>query len=128
MSRRKRGYYTAPNSDIPLNNRDKGEVAPVAFDQLRPYQEAADQWPMHRATHGGTAEEGPSRLGMECRFCGQFIYFIEDEDGYPYQYVNDEPKTLTVAHIRRQHSEKVIINEQGHCEILVTPCSNDFGG
>lgn len=125
--RRKRGYYKTPNVDIPLNNRAAGEVAAVAFDQLRPYQEAADSWPMKRATHGGTVEEGPSRLGMECRICRQFIYLIEDEDGLPYQYVNDEPRSLTVAHIRRQHEKMVIVNEQGHCEILDIPVDSDSG-
>lgn len=127
--RRKRGYYNAPNADIPLNNRQAGEVAPVAFDQLRPYQEAADQWPMHSAWHKANEDmDMPAMFGMECRFCGQFIWAIQDENSAPYQYEPGVTKALTVAHIRRQHQEKVMINEQGHCEILDTPLSNDFGG
>jgi hypothetical protein len=130
------GFYMTPNLMIPLNKRETGEIADVALDQLRPYQEAADQWPMHRAYHPVYIQvngepviaHGKTRYGMECRLCGQFIYYISDPNGNAYSYQDGETKTLTVAHIRRQHEEKVVINDQGHCEILDLPADNDFGG
>lgn len=34
-----RGYGVTANVNVPLNKRDKGMVAMVAIDQLKPYQD-----------------------------------------------------------------------------------------
>jgi hypothetical protein len=127
-SRAKRGYYETPNVDIPLNARGKGEVAPVAFDQLRPFQHAAEVWPMRAAWHPANHElDLPGMYGMECRLCKQFIWLIQDEYSEPYDYEDGITKTLTVGHIRRQHEKAVIINEAGDFQVLDIPLSDDAG-
>jgi hypothetical protein len=97
----KRGYYNAPNKDIPLNDRDPGEIAAVAVEQLRAYQERAANWPVARHTHGKEHD-----AGWCCTVCNpcQTLWFINDPSGGIYSYTVEEIQTLKVAHIRQVHS------------------------
>lgn len=85
-----------PNKMIPLNDREKGEIAPVALQQLAEYQKAADGW--------GIYPDGRCRRCMEC---DENIYFTEDSNGVPYTYTDTEIQSLTVAHIRQCHPEVI---------------------
>lgn len=94
------GYFQTPNVNVPLNNRPKGEIADVAKDQLRMWQEAAWHWPLREDTRD-------KRHGMICTHCQQMIYFISDGRGVLYDYTEDEILALIVAHIRQKH-ERIV--------------------
>lgn len=97
---KKAGYYETPNINIPLNNREKGEIAQVALDQLAAYEGVAATWPILRHVHHY----------RECRCCGkcdQTLWFNSDPEERPYQYTGRETLALIVAHIRQIHSEAV---------------------
>lgn len=95
-----KGYYNSPNVNIPLNNRPPGELAPVAFDQLKPFQDAAKDWPMREVYR-------KNRHGMACSYCDQMLFFLADPTGILYDYSYDEIQSLIVAHIRRSH-ERIV--------------------
>lgn len=115
------GYGMTPNKMIPLNDREEGEIAAIAIQQLRPFQEAAEQWPIYYTIRDG-------RSCMCCRVCKFSLWFLRDIHDQPYQVSDGEKKTLTVAHIRQTHTEMVIVNEAGHLEILDLPSSLDDSG
>ena len=97
MGALERTFLTA-NVNIPLNARAKGQIATVAIDQLKPYQDAAREWPV----------EYVIRDGRECNVCGvchQNIWFETDVNHQSYLHSPEETMALTVAHIRQRHSE-----------------------
>jgi hypothetical protein len=94
------GYFQTPNVDVPLNNREKGQIADVAKDQLKVWQEAAWEWNVKTVI----------RHGRECNICGvcrQNIWFTADPKGIVYKYSTDEIVALIVSHIRQLHSSMV---------------------
>ena len=99
-----RGYGFTPNNQIPLNDREPGEIAKVAIDQLLPYRVAAASWPIYRHYRD-------ERHCMVCRLCDQNIWFIMDQYGKEFDYAGDEVLSLIVAHIRQIHADK--INDKG---------------
>lgn len=90
------GYYTTPNINIPLNDRPPGEIADIAWQQLKPYRNAAQTWPVF--------QDGRYN---RCRLCSQNIWFTYDASGHTYVYREDEIITLIIAHIRQVHAEAV---------------------
>jgi hypothetical protein len=110
------GSGDTPNIMIPLNNRAPGEIADIAWQQLKPYAEAAATWPIHETIRDG-------RICNVCRLCKQNIWFKYDEDGQPYKYSYAELQPLLVAHIRQCHTDDngVIDEASGECEILDNP-------
>lgn len=90
------GYFVAPNKMVPLQDREPGEIAAIALEQLRPYQEFAAEF--------GVYPDGRCRRCMEC---DENIYFTTDPNGVPYTYTDDELSGLKVAHIRQCHSKEV---------------------
>jgi hypothetical protein len=99
------GYYSTPNKNIPLNDREPGEVAAVAMEQLRSYQERAANWPVarHNDHHSEYAIGRPCWCCTVCDPC-QTLWFINDTAGGIYSYTDDEIMTMKVAHIRQVHS------------------------
>jgi len=97
------GYFETANVNVPLNKRDKGELADVAKEQLAYYEAFADEWGVFL----DTKSDAPSavRHPMRCNKCQQSIYFLRDEQGRGYDYSKAEIRSLTVAHIRQCHSE-----------------------
>lgn len=93
-------YYQTPNSNVPLNNRSPGELAQIALDQLKPFEDAADTWPIQ-------AMYRDHRDCNICLICDQNIWFSTDMLGYEYHLTEANKRTLTVAHIRQIHSEVV---------------------
>jgi hypothetical protein len=93
-----RGFFQTPNVNIPLNAREAGTVAPVGMEQLRSYQRTADNWPVYRVRRDG-------RDMFVCQECDQSLAFYSDEDENPYQYNDDDMRTLKVAHIRQAHDK-----------------------
>lgn len=92
------GYYETPNVFVPLNARDKGEIAPIALEQLALYQRVAAEWPILAYV----------RKGRECNTCGicdENIWFTSDQAGIKYSYTEEELTALKVAHIRQVHSD-----------------------
>jgi hypothetical protein len=86
------GYFETANINVPLNRREKGEVADVAKLQLHEYEERATVWPVY--TDGRC---------NRCRECHQNIWFSKDPHGTPYAYKTEEILALKVAHIRQAH-------------------------
>jgi hypothetical protein len=112
------GYYSTPNCSIPLNNRPAGEIADIAWKQLKPYRDAASTWPV---TQDGRFNR--------CRSCKQNIWFAYDPSGRAYKYENDEVITLIVAHIRQVHSEDIENGrEEYSAPVLDSPGNGDPGG
>jgi hypothetical protein len=95
-----RGYFTTPNTSIPLNDRAPGEIADIALRQLQPYQEAAKTWPILHTTRDG-------RSVNLCRECYENIWFDSDKHDVPYTYTEEEIQTLIVAHIRQNHERMI---------------------
>ena len=89
------GYYQTPNLMIPLNDREPGEIADIAKEQLERWREIADTWPVY--TDGRC---------NRCKECHQNIWFSTDPRGYKYDYNTDEILALKVAHVRQCHDEK----------------------
>lgn len=92
------GYYETPNIYVPLNDREEGEIAPIALEQLAIYQRAAAEWPILAYV----------RKGRECNTCGicdENIWFTSDQAGTKYRYTEEELSALKVAHIRQVHSD-----------------------
>jgi hypothetical protein len=90
------GYFKTPNIMVPLQAREKGEIAPVAMEQLRAYQTVARTW-----------KTWPDGRCQRCMECDENIYFTADAGGHLYSYTDDEKLAVTVAHIRQCHSEVV---------------------
>lgn len=99
------GYFETPNKYVPYNDREKGEIASIAEQQLLPYQIAAQSWPMTRLVR--YSEISPPRECNVCRICGQNIWFTSDPAGMRYSYVEPEILTLIVAHVRQVHADIV---------------------
>jgi hypothetical protein len=95
------GYYQTSNVNIPLNHRPKGEIAAVAIDQLKVFQDRAHDWPTREMFREDI--NGNSRHLRACSFCDQAIYFYSDVTGILYNYSDEELLTLVVAHIRQKH-------------------------
>lgn len=106
--------YSTPNTAIPLNNRHEGQLAAIAHQQLKPFQEAADTWPMFEMQRSG-------RLAKVCRLCDQVQWFQKDEQGNPYNYSVADLKSILVAHIRRLHEKVVGLDAEGKFTLLVFP-------
>ena len=102
MRKTRRGYYATPNKDIPLNDREAGQLAPVALEQLRTYQGRANNWPMERHEHYDEYDEVMRACWccVVCKVC-ETLWFVNDPDGNVYSYTEDELQTLKVAHIRQ---------------------------
>jgi hypothetical protein len=112
------GYYSTPNANIPLNKRPPGEIADIAWRQLKPYRDAAPTWPV---TQDGRFNR--------CRLCGQNIWYAYDVNGNPYVYGDDEIITLIVAHIRQVHSEDIANGREDYsAPVLGSPVNGDPGG
>lgn len=84
------------NKMIPLNDREPGEIAQVAIDQLKPYQVAAKTWGVY-----------PDDRATRCKRCDQCIWFTFDPHGEIYHYDDEEIQSLIVAHIRQVHPNEV---------------------
>jgi hypothetical protein len=98
MIRNDQAFYETPNAQVPLNDRQSGELAPVALEQLARYQALARSWYMERHEHQG-------RDGWCCMVdeCDETLWFVNDLDGNIYHYTDDEILALKVAHIRQIH-------------------------
>jgi len=101
-------YYHTANKDVPHNDREPGEIAPIALAQLEEYRKLAAYWSVYL----DTKKSGADRFGnpdvrkpMRCSACKQAIWFLCDEHGNGYDYTDDQIMTLTVAHIRQAHAE-----------------------
>lgn len=90
------GYFLTPNLMIPGNDRDSGEIAPLALVELAKWQIIAESW--------GVYPDGKAR---RCMKCDQSIWFICDPHGEQYVYSDEEINALTVAHIRQVHAEVI---------------------
>jgi hypothetical protein len=88
------GYYQTPNVNIPYNDRPKGEVAQIALDQLKEWEQLAESWPVYT--------DGRSN---RCSECHQNIWFTKDPLGHEYTYDPSEILALKVAHVRQSHSD-----------------------
>jgi hypothetical protein len=95
-----------PNKMIPLNDRPAGQIADIAWQQLKPYREAAQTWPIGQ-------EVRESRTCMVCRRCNQSVWFMSDMFELEYQYQESEKLALIVAHIRQRHtSDEGVIDDE----------------
>ena len=93
-------YYITPNKDIPLNDRESGELATIALDELKRWQDFAYTWPTFEAKING-------RDGVQCGRCSQTIVFRSDVGGNRFQYTIEQIQALIVAHIRQRHAEAI---------------------
>lgn len=98
------GFFSTPNVNIPLNKREKGEVASVAIEQLRRFLNAADTWPVQ-------GQRRDNRDCKVCRVCGQCLWFVTDRQGNQFGYSTEEKRSLITAHIRQCH--EALISEKG---------------
>ena len=99
------GYYATSNKMVPLQDREAGEIAPVALEQLRGYQSRAQSWPMARHSHNSdTAKGRPCWCCTVCNPC-ETVWFVNDRAGNIYTYSDEEILALKVAHIRQVHSD-----------------------
>lgn len=98
-------YSQTPNTMVPLNSRKPGEIAEIAKQQLKPYQELARDW-------GIWTDRSHPQIPKRCLKCQQCIWFERDTSGDPYLYENDEVIALTVAHIRQVHKEVLYHDER----------------
>ena len=88
-------YYQTSNVFVPLNKREKGEVADIALQQLAEWEAIALTW------YTEVTDDGYLRCGA----CTQAIVRKTDRHGTHYQLSAPEILALTVAHIRQAHSE-----------------------
>lgn len=79
------------------NDGAAGEIHPMAIDQLKLFEEAADRW--------GLAQSADQYY--RCGQCQQAIWREVDDNGHSYLWSAEEIKSLIVAHIRQRHSEDV---------------------
>lgn len=98
------GFYFTPNINIPLNKREPGTIADVAWEQLKRFRIAAETWPIYRHYRDG-------RHCMVCRFCDQCVWFVMDPNGKEYEYTDDDIRSVIIAHVRQIHSD--IVDEKG---------------
>lgn len=96
--------YNTPNTAIPLNNRMPGEIADIAWEQLKRYREAATCWPVQFRMRD-------YRSMYVCRYCEQCLWFLKDTKGVDFWYTPAEKDALIIAHIRQCHSS--MIGEKG---------------
>jgi hypothetical protein len=89
------GYYQTPNVNIPYNKREKGELADIAKEQLKVWQDRALDWPRY-----------PDGRAIRCGKCDQSMYFTADIQGMVYSYTGAEILALIVAHIRQRHEDQ----------------------
>jgi hypothetical protein len=94
------GFYQTPNLMIPLNDRENGQIAEVALEELGHWQEAAQFWTMARHEHKGR----PCWCCTICDPC-ETLWFVNDLSGKVYTYTDDEILALKVAHLRQCHPE-----------------------
>lgn len=95
------GYYNTPNKMIPLNDREPGEIADIAWEQLEPYRIAAKTWPVYTDGRCNRCEE-----------CHQNIWFTTDLQRTAYTYDPEEIQALIVAHIRQCHDTGIGSNNR----------------
>jgi hypothetical protein len=91
-------YTRTPNTMVPLNSRQQGEIASIAMEQLRTYQRTANHWPMFEVRRDG-------RDCMCCQKCNESLWFVTDREEQRYVYTEAELLTLKVAHIRQAHDD-----------------------
>lgn len=77
--------------------------AHIAQEQLRPYQEAAQTWPVKETMRRDNLQR--ARWCSVCRECDQSLWFTRDVKGVPYEYTEEEKLALIVAHIRQCHPD-----------------------
>jgi hypothetical protein len=92
------GYFQTPNANIPLNQREPGEIAEIAKEQLAQWEEIAQAWELSYRDDTGY---------VRCLKCEQTIYRSHDDNGIPYMMIKGEKLALTVAHIRQVHAEVI---------------------
>jgi hypothetical protein len=92
------GYYQTPNKDIPLNDREPGEIADVAKERLRKWEAFVANWPIDLVFRN-------NRWCNICATCWQNIWFERDKNGVNYTYSDAEILALIVAHVMQVHSE-----------------------
>ena len=109
------GYFQTPNTQVPHNARQPGEIAPIAIQQLQRYRALAETWPIYRATFREN----------RCRVCDQNIWFSHDSTGHEYQYESGQVIALIVAHIRQNHEGAIDNEDIGKSEILDNPVRID---
>lgn len=90
----------------PLISQVRGAIAPVALEQLKAYEEAAETWPI--VLDCSSDPESQLRHSNRCRLCRQNIWFAYDRLRAHIQYTSAEYRTLIVAHIRQRHAEEGI--------------------
>jgi hypothetical protein len=71
------------------------EMSPATVAQLTKWSRFAKTWPSYL--------DGDYR---RCEDCSQAIYRVIDPSGISYRWSDDERLSMTVAHLRRCHSEK----------------------
>lgn len=92
------GFYQTPNINVPLNKRNRGELAEIALQQLALWDLIAEAWDIRYVVR----EDRECNI---CAMCAQNIYFTSDKTGNKYDYNEGELRALIVAHIRQRHPE-----------------------
>ena len=95
------GYYETPNVNIPYNDREPGQIADIAWEQLKPYHIAAQTWPVGEEYRDG-------RQCNICRKCNQNIWFTTDPANIAFMYEEDAILSLITAHVRQVHAKEVV--------------------
>jgi hypothetical protein len=87
-------------------------IEAIAWQQLKPFQDAARTWPIRHGLTDYSETHGP-RMGNVCRVCPNDynIWFDADPGGEPYKYTDEEITTLIVAHLRQCHSSAVAVGD-----------------
>ncbi len=82
--------------------------AEIAQEQLRPFREAAQTWPVYQEMRRQMRDDKTKHRWVHaCRICGQAIWFNSDENSQPYDYTEEEQLALITAHVRQCHSKLV---------------------
>ena len=84
---------------IKNENESRGEIHPLALNQLAVWQAACIDWPRY-----------PDGRCVRCGKCDQSIYMRWDINQVRYQYTKDEILALIVAHVRQAHEEVLIFH------------------
>jgi hypothetical protein len=82
----------------PNDSPRDGTLHELAIEQLKKWQDIAQQWDTFEAPING-------RQGIHCRRCSQTIWFRTDMGGHVFLYTSDQILALVVAHIRQNHAE-----------------------